>query len=69
MKAALLGLAAALALAAQDPLDLARLKDFRALRSSSNNPDPTSNDDSLRPIPGETVTLADLEGPGVVSHI
>jgi hypothetical protein len=55
--------------AAQDPLDLARLKDFRAYRASSNNPDPTSNDDSLRPIPGETVTLADLQGPGVVSHI
>ena len=28
-----------------------------------------SNDDSQRPIPGETVVLADLEGPGVVSHI
>src|SRR5215813_7594069 len=53
----------------QDPLDLVRLKDFRAYRSSSNNPDLTSNDDSLRPIPGETVTLADLEGPGVVNHI
>ncbi len=69
MRAALLGLAVAFALAAQDPLDLARLKDFRALRSSSDNPDLTSNDDSLRPIPGETVTLADLEGPGVVTHI
>lgn len=61
----LLGLCAA----AQDPLDLARLHDFRAFRSSSNNPDPTSNDDSLRPIPGETVVLADLQGPGVVTHI
>jgi hypothetical protein len=61
----LLGLSAA----AQDPLDLARLKDFRTYRSSSNNPDPTSNDDSLRPIPGETVVLADLQGPGVVTHI
>ena len=54
---------------AQDPLDLARIKDFRAYRSSSNNPDLTSNDDSKRPIPGETVVLADLQGPGVVSHI
>jgi hypothetical protein len=26
--------------AAQDPLDLARLKNFRAYRSFSNNPDP-----------------------------
>ncbi len=54
---------------AQDSLDLARLKDARAYRTSSNNPDLTSNDDSLRPIPGETVVLADLEGPGVVTHI
>ena len=53
----------ALAAAAQDPLDLARLKDFRTYRSSSNNPDLTSNDDSLRPIPGETAVLADLKGP------
>jgi Protein of unknown function (DUF2961)/HEAT repeats len=72
-------LATALALAiacaaasAQVPVDLSRLpepKDFRALRSSSNNPDPESNDDSKRPIPGETITLADLTGPGVVTHI
>ncbi len=54
---------------AQDLLDIARLDDSRAYRSSSNNPDPTSNDDSLRPIPGETVVLADLEGPGIVTHI
>lgn len=52
-----------------DPLEFTRLKDFRALRASSNNPDPLSNDDSLRPLPGETVTLADLRGPGMVTHI
>ena len=64
--------AIAAALAAQQPVDLSRLpepKDFQALRSSSNNPDPESNDDSKRPIPGETITLADLAGPGVVTHI
>ncbi|HEX9304898.1 MAG TPA: DUF2961 domain-containing protein [Thermoanaerobaculia bacterium] len=58
--------------AAQQPVDLSRLpepKNFTALRSSSNNPDPDSNDDSKRPIPGETITLADLTGPGVVTHI
>lgn len=58
--------------AAQAPVDLSRLpepKDFRALRSSSNNPDLESNDDSKRPIPGETITLADLTGPGVITHI
>jgi len=57
---------------AQQPVDLSRLpepKNFTALRSSSNNPDPDSNDDSKRPIPGETITLADLTGPGVVTHI
>ena len=69
MKSAALLLLMAASAAAQDPLDLARLKDFRAYRSSSNNPDLTSNDDSLRPIPGETVVLADLRGPGVVTHI
>ena len=49
--------------------DLARLQDYTALRVSSTNADPLSNDDSLRPIPGETVVLADLVGPGVVNHI
>src|SRR5277367_4154646 len=53
---------ATLALYAQSPggpdfLDLARLKDFSARRVSSNNPDPASNDDSKRPIPGETLVL------------
>ncbi|MBI5083240.1 MAG: DUF2961 domain-containing protein [Acidobacteria bacterium] len=57
----------ALANAAQD--DLTRLRPGRPYRSSSNNPDPNSNDDSLRPIPGETITLADLTGPGMVNHI
>jgi hypothetical protein len=52
-----------------DLQDLTRLKDFVAERASSNSPDPDSNDDSWRPIAGETVTLADLAGPGVVTHI
>ena len=52
-----------------DPLQLAEIKDFTAHRVSSNNPDLNSNDDSKRPIPGETVVLADLTGPGVVTHI
>jgi hypothetical protein len=54
---------------AVDFFGLSHLKDFQAWRSSSNNPDPDSNDDSKRPIPGETVVLADLSGPGVVTHI
>ena len=52
-----------------DPLRFSQLKDFVAKRSSSNNPDPDSNDDSKRPIPGETITLANLEGPGIVTHL
>jgi hypothetical protein len=52
-----------------DPLSFALLKEYRAFRSSSNNPDPDSNDDSKRPIPGETIVLADLSGPGMVTHI
>jgi hypothetical protein len=52
-----------------DPFHLLEPKEFTAHRSSSNNPDWSSNDDSKRPIPGETTVLADLEGPGVVTHI
>jgi hypothetical protein len=52
-----------------DPFGLAQLRTFGAYRSSSNNADPDSNDDSRRPIPGETIVLADLQGPGVVTHV
>lgn len=52
-----------------DPFRLAETKNFTAHRVSSNNPDRNSNDDSLRPIAGETVVLADLAGPGAVTHI
>lgn len=52
-----------------DPFRLLEPKDFTARRSSSNNPDWSSNDDSKRPIPGETAVLADLEGPGIVTHL
>jgi Protein of unknown function (DUF2961)/HEAT repeats len=74
-------LAAALALAAvpclaqepapglPDPFRLLEHKNFTAHRSSSNNADWNSNDDSKRPIPGETTVLADLEGPGVLTHL
>lgn len=52
-----------------DPVAFTQLRDFDAFRSSSTNPDSTSNDDSARPIPGETTVLADLDGPGIVNHI
>ena len=52
-----------------DPLNFPRLKSFGAYRSSSNNLYMDSNDDCKHPIPGETVELANLEGPGIVTHI
>jgi HEAT repeat protein len=52
-----------------DVFDLARQKNFGAYRSSSNNLYVDSNDDSKHPLPGETIVLADLKGPGIVSHV
>jgi hypothetical protein len=52
-----------------DLSDLPRLKSFSAHRTSSNNPFVGSNDDSKRIMPGETLVMADLTGPGVVNHI
>jgi len=57
------------ALQVSDPYRLTQPKNFSAHRASSNNPDWDSNDDSKRPIPGETTVLADLQGPGVINHI
>ena len=67
--AALGGCVQPIALRTSDPFRLAEPKDFTAHRASSNNPDWNSNDDSKRPIPGETTVLADLQGPGVVNHL
>jgi hypothetical protein len=67
--ASLSGCAPAAALRPSDPFGLTQTKDFTAHRASSNNPDWNSNDDSQRPIPGETTVLADLPGPGVVNHL
>ena len=52
-----------------DLLDLPRMKTFSAERVSSGNRFVGSNDDSKRIFPGETYVMADLRGPGVVSHI
>jgi len=49
--------------------DIARMKDYQFFRSSSSNPDLESNDDSRRSIPGETIELANLNGPGVITHL
>ena len=73
LAASLLGVLAALAQSINpgfpDPFRLTEPKDFAAFRATSNNPDWASNDDSKRPIPGETTVLADLQGPGVVTHM
>ena len=52
-----------------DLFDLPRLKTFSAHRVSSDNRFVPSNDDSKRIMPGETLVMADLRGPGVVNHI
>jgi hypothetical protein len=52
-----------------DSLGLARLKNYTAGRISSDNRYVFSNDDSKRIMPGETLVMADLEGPGMVTHL
>jgi hypothetical protein len=52
-----------------EALRFAQMKDAKAERVSSSSPNPASNNDSKQPIPGETIVLADLKGPGVVTHI
>ncbi len=49
--------------------DLPRIKSFSTHRESSGNRYTGSNDDSKRIMPGETLVMADLQGPGVVTHI
>jgi hypothetical protein len=52
-----------------DSLGLARLKNYTAGRISSDNRYVFSNDDSKRIMPGETLVMANLEGPGMITHI
>ncbi len=52
-----------------DSMGLARLKNYTAGRVSSDNRYVFSNDDSKRIMPGETLVMANLEGPGMVTHI
>ncbi len=70
----LLTLAAGPALAqlpSGNPLSgLETLKDFEAMRASSSDPNWRSGNADARPIePGGTLVLADLKGPGVITHI
>jgi HEAT repeat protein len=52
-----------------DSLGIARLKKFSAARVSSDNRYVFSNDDSKHIMPGQTLVMADLAGPGAVTHI
>jgi hypothetical protein len=46
-----------------------RAQDYKSMRSSSHNKDDMSNDDSWRLPAGQTITLLDAKGPGMVTHI
>jgi hypothetical protein len=52
-----------------DPMGLARLKNYSSARTSSGNRYVNSNDDSKRIMPGETLVMADVTGPGMITHI
>jgi hypothetical protein len=78
MKTRLLGFGLALGFCAQalaqlspgNPLaGLEKLKDFEAMRASSSDPDWRNGNADSRPIePGGTLVLADLKGPGMITH-
>jgi hypothetical protein len=64
------GLIAAIPAAAQSPLsDLTMVRDATSARVSSAAPEDWSNRDNRWVKPGETFTMAELQGPGVVRHI
>lgn len=49
---------------------LSQLKDFETQRASSSDPNWRDGNGDARPIaPGATLTLAELEGPGMIAHI
>ncbi|MBI2421899.1 MAG: DUF2961 domain-containing protein [Candidatus Hydrogenedentes bacterium] len=47
---------------------LTRAQQYEARRESSNNPDFTKNGDARSIDPGAALVLADLDGPGIVTH-
>ena len=55
--------------AAQDLSGITRAIDGKRMRTSSGLFDPESNRDSRPIAPGETLTLAELDGPGEIRHI
>jgi hypothetical protein len=61
---------AAAQLSPGNPLSgLEKLKTFESQRASSSGPNWKNDNDDARPIkPGETLTLAELQGPGMIAH-
>ncbi len=55
--------------AAQDLSEITHMINGKRMRSSSGLFDPESNRDSIPIAPGETLTLAELDGPGEIRHI
>jgi hypothetical protein len=53
---------------AQSLEDLLRVQKFTAHRASSSDPS-GGNQDMRRVAAGQSLTLAELEGPGVITHI
>src|SRR6266446_4052626 len=52
-----------------DSLGLTQLKKYSSHRVSSGNSYIASNDDSKRIMPGDTLVMADVSGPGMVTHL
>jgi hypothetical protein len=49
--------------------DLWRVRPAVSVRASSASPDPNSNADNRWVRPGDTLTLAEIQGPGFIRHI
>ena len=52
-----------------DSLGIARLKNYTSARISSGNRNVLSNDDSKKIMPGDTLVMANVTGPGMITHI
>lgn len=63
------GLAVLLAMQGQDLSSLTQLRDVQTRRESSHNKDDGSNVDFQFIKPGETLTLADVTGPGTIKKL
>jgi hypothetical protein len=55
--------------AGSDLGDIATLRDGRSMRVSSTDPNPAGNADNRQLEPGQTIVLAEIDGPGIITHI